>query len=143
MNFTNDLLLMARAYFTSRGIQIPDADKPDKILRLYLNSVSKLVSAQPRKVLSSKELSIKRSRLNLEDQNAITEILEKIKSGNNFEGHLSSYAFKQDYNDLLLNDWKINHFHISNKKKSPSDFFYKRADFTSLHFLQSGICLSN
>ncbi|WP_147456097.1 hypothetical protein [Leptospira stimsonii] len=128
MNFINDLLLMVRSYFTLRGIQIPEDDNLEKTLLLYLNSISKLVSAKPRNIQPSKEFSDKRSRLNSEDQIAISEILEKIKSGNDFEGHLSQKAFNPEDNDLLLNDWKINHLHISNKKKSASDFFYELAN---------------
>ena len=76
----------------------------------YYNLMKRKVEKRPRKVLYSKEF-----RCPEEYGLALTEFEDKAKAGANLTPFLTEKLEQADYHDLLLNDWGIQHFHLSRR----------------------------
>ena len=112
------------------------------LLTYYLNWLNRLIEPRPRKVHQSKELLS--NPLSKNFSIPIADITQKIENGTNITCHLSdritcgyksaNFGYRQVSHkkknlrekalnrkedlDLLLNDWRIHHLHLSTNKKS-------------------------
>lgn len=127
MNFKNDLRELIVKEFDRYGIAYTHTNDVYKLLCNSLNIRQKLISTNIRKVHISNEL--KKRSIPKETKDICVELNAKFQKGDDVNPHLSKLIFKSDKPDLLLNDWRLHHIHLSNKKKNKSDFFFKRADF--------------
>ncbi|MBF4696064.1 hypothetical protein [Fusibacter ferrireducens] len=93
----------------------------DKIID-YINLRKKWISPKRREILVSKELN-KKIRENLIDfrtKEALVYIQNKIRKGENINGHLSRSIYRSDFYDVLLLQWGIFHVHINKKEAKNS-----------------------
>lgn len=93
----------------------------DDITFQYYNLRKREIDIAPRKVLKSDVFScpdgLKKSLNSLESD---------IENGKNLNGYLSRSLKNLDYDDALLNDWGIHHFHLGDERES--DGFIKRTE---------------
>jgi hypothetical protein len=76
----------------------------------YLNALFRRVHPRPRKFHQSTQLTVPA------DLQAGFDLLkEKVEKGDDLTPHLSGLLDKIDFNDPLLNAWKIHHFHLGVK----------------------------
>lgn len=109
------------------GFVYSDSDSTDLLLNRYLNLKSKLVELKPRNVVESKELLARRLPNYL--NGALEKLKQKIIQGHDISCHLSKKAVDPDEPDFLLYDWAIHHFHLSDTKVNPDDYFFDRSDY--------------
>lgn len=88
----------------------------------YFNLQKRLVSQKLRTIEKSKEFTCPPKY-----RYALEEIEDKITNGNNLVPYMSDSILKPDFNDSLLNDWNIHHFHLTRRFRV--DGFTKRSDY--------------
>ena len=86
-----------------------DADEKDAVFQ-YFNLQKRLLEARPRRVLYSKEFICPDHY-----EQALKEFEEKAVQGKSLQPYMSSKLRFANYNDLLLNDWNIQHFHLTRR----------------------------
>lgn len=98
-----------------------DADKKHAVYQYY-NLRKRQIEPKPRKVVYSKEFSCPP-----EYQTALKEFEERVLSGSSLAPFQSEKIKRANYNDMLLNDWGIQHFHLSRRYRD--DGFVARSQY--------------
>jgi len=107
IDFRADWLAILKAEICKLGYNADPKLDARSISETYFNIQRLLISANPRKVLISKEFSCPgylTSGLDL--------IKDKVRKGENLKPHQSYQFTNPNYNDRLLNDWGIHHLHL-------------------------------
>lgn len=86
-----------------------DADK-DHALYQYYNLRKRQIEIRPRKVHISKEFVCP-----IGYELALKEFITKAENGDNLLPYQSQKIKQSTYNDMLLNDWGIQHFHLTRR----------------------------
>lgn len=94
----------------------------------YFKALKKLISVKPRSILYSKEFICPH-----ECKNGLTLVEEAIIKGANLAPFMSRQIINPKYNDLLLNDWGVYHFHLNTKRDK--DGFIKRSAWLLLAYV--------
>ena len=127
-NFTSDLVEEIKGLFHKLGIRYgPDPGDPSRLAAQYFYVRFRMISAKPRLVHISKTLE---SRLLTMDSNwttLVNVIKDHFQAGGRVSKFLSKRIFDATFNDGLLNDYRIHHFHLSDKLDK-GGFFVKRSD---------------
>jgi hypothetical protein len=89
------------------GYKDADVNKADL---QFFNLIKRQVDPRPRKVLYSREFKCPDKY-----ERALKEFQEKAEHGNNLRPYMSSKLRLANYDDLLLNDWNIQHFHLTRR----------------------------
>lgn len=110
MDFHSDLAQLARERLLTAGYQIDLSEKPETTIMKFLNVAKHRIAPKPRNVLISKEFSCPPAL-----QAGVDEVLRKAARGDDLSPHQSSGYFDPDFNDPLLNDWDIHHFHLETR----------------------------
>lgn len=91
----------------------------------YFKAIKRLIPIKPRNILYSKEFICP-----IECKNGMNLVENAIKNGANLVPFMSKRIRKPKYNDLLLNDWGIYHFHLNTEKDENG--FIKRSSWLLL-----------
>ena len=136
-----DFLSDIRDYFVDQfsrlGYVIDGEQSVGQLGAAYFSLVARLISAQPRTVLESAEFSCPD-----ELRVAYGALKEKIQLGENVNPFLSELLLKLDYQDHLLWDWGIHHFHLAqvlNEKgfvKRGNPLLYARVENDKFYSIQ-------
>lgn len=109
----------------------------ENALHLYLNAKKRSIPSRPRKVHKSKEFRCPESY-----EKALANFENKVVEGKSLIPFLSKKVEEASYNDGLLNDWNIQHFHLTNRfnkegwaKRSDYEIFAFVTDF-DMYFIQ-------
>lgn len=102
----------------------------DEIVYAYLNLKKRLIDPKPRQICKSKSF-ICPPKYN----DTLVEIERKILSGENLLPYLSKEIRGLKYNDLMLNDWGIHHFHLGQHFPN-NDFVQRTGDLAFIRFDQ-------
>lgn len=84
--------------------------KKDEAVLQYYNLIKRKVEQKPRQVLYSKEFKCPEGY-----KLALVEFEEKAKKGADLTPYLTEKLRQANYHDLLLNDWGVQHFHLSRR----------------------------
>lgn len=98
-----------------------DATQKDAVYQ-YFNLRKRQVEKRPRKVFLSKEFTCPAGY-----EIALKEFLDKVERGANLIPFQSQKIMQSHYDDLLLNDWGIQHFHLSRRYRD--DGFVQRSPY--------------
>ena len=114
-------------YEDLKGAGYKDATK-DQAVYQHFNLRRRQVEAKSRKVLYSREF-----RCPKEYKAALKEFVEKVERGEDLRPFQSEKIKKSAYNDLLLNDWGIQHFHFTRRFRD--DGFAARSQYQIFAYL--------
>ena len=95
----------------------------------YHKAMKKLISSVPRTIYYSEEFSCPKAY-----KEALSKLENSIKKGENLIPYMSKRVMDPGFNDGLLNDWGIHHFHL-NVKKEEDSIFIKRSDWLLLAYI--------
>lgn len=115
-------------YFLSFEIQYkPKRNSLHDYFIDLMNLKTKLIEPVPRIVYKSNKFS----NINIPYDTfcSLISIDNKIRKGEDITYHMSKKVLEPVYNDLLLNTWVIQHFHLSTTKKRNNQKFYDRSDY--------------
>ena len=116
MDFFSDFANECMLQLMSAGYTVSPSPDSESLIRAYLNVRCRRVPIRPRK-LEKADYTVPSI---LVDGNR--EFLEKVVEGDDLRPHQSMSIDKPDYNDGMLNDFGIQHFHIGTNphpKKHP------------------------
>ena len=111
-DFVSDLQEHAEAVLSSGGYEVPtDPDDPRAALYAYANLQRRLIDAVPRAVHESAALN--RRILSTELRAGVERVRAVLEAGGDLRPYQSKLVTKSaTYEDHLLNDWGIHHFHL-------------------------------
>ncbi|MBE9061625.1 hypothetical protein [cf. Phormidesmis sp. LEGE 11477] len=89
----------------------PEIEDLDKLCLKYFNLLKRSIVSKPRVLVTSKEFRFSKH------SSGTKNIFKKAKSGGDLNPYLSKQIKNLDYNDSLLNDWGIHHFHLGKLKR--------------------------
>ena len=95
----------------------------------YHKAMKKLISVHPREVFYSREFSYQDKY-----QPALTQLILDIESGKNLIPYMSKQVKNPAFNDDMLNNWGIHHFHLNIDKEEKTEFI-ERSDWLLLAFV--------
>jgi len=121
IDFHSDWVDIMRAWLSARGYSIPVGEDPQAVSIIYFNARRRWLPQIPRQILKSHEFSCPR-----ELKSSLVWLEEKVTRGDNLNPYLSRSLKKAGYDDALLNDWKVYHFHLGDVVEV--DGFVKRTE---------------
>lgn len=107
IDLRRDLVTFFRTKLAQLGYNVVDVTDDHELVRGYFGVCRRLISLEPRHILTSKNFSCIP-----EHRNALTEIEQLILDGGDLSPYLSKKIANFNYNDPLLNDWGIHHLHL-------------------------------
>ncbi|MEQ8475441.1 hypothetical protein [Fulvivirga sp.] len=122
LNFDTDFDEILIHELSDHNFSVDPTSDSDKIRMKYFNYKRRLIQPVPRSVLTSKEFNCP-----AELQKGLEIVKTKIQNGDNLTPHLSKNLTNLDYNDSLLNDWKIYHLHLGEHLEPNGSGFIERA----------------
>jgi len=121
VDFYSDWIQMLRKELLAEGYAVDASENPFEVCKKYFNVQKRRITKKPRKVLISREF-----KCPLEYQAAVNTIIDRAEKGEDLTPYLSKLLLDADYNDSLLNDWGIHHFHLSNLPDPKNPQFVER-----------------
>lgn len=129
INLKKDWEQLTREYLKDEGFKVDD--KYEAID--YFKALRKIIPCKPREIFHSKEFDCPQEIL------GDLKLIEKvIKKGDSLKPFMSRRFKDIKYNDLLLNDWNIHHFHLSSEleiKNGKYTGLMKRSDWLLMTFI--------
>lgn len=117
MTLTIDFSADWKAYMLSdiagQGYQVASSETIDSISYKFFNVRRRRLQTRPRNVHESSEFQCP---VNL--SNGYQSLKAKLAAGEDVTPHLSKSLLDVNYDDPLLNDWGIHHFHLGQKVES-------------------------
>lgn len=127
-NFTSDLVEEIKGLFSKLGIRYgPDPADPSQLAAQYFYVRSRMIPAKRRSVHISKALEAKLLTIDSNWATLVNVIKDHFQTGGRVSKFLSKKIFDATFNDGLLNDYGLHHFHLSDQLDD-SGFFVKRSD---------------
>lgn len=105
------------------GYKVATTEKPRDLGIKLFNALKRRVTAKPRDVHMSREISVPH-----ECRDGFKQLKAKLTAGDDVTPHLSTRLLKADFSDALLNDWGIHHFHLEIVPHATKAGFVKRTD---------------
>lgn len=107
MDFYSDWVAILRGELAAVGYPAPAVANGQEVCFRHFNYRKRAIDVRPRAVEQSAEFVLPA------DQVAGYEALKaKIEAGEDVRPHLSTQLTDPDYDDPMLNDWGIHHFHL-------------------------------
>ena len=110
MDFETDLQAGFAALLGQYGHSPPAGERATDTVEGFLNLQTRLVSRAPRAVHRSRELDAK--ALAAWNRAGLELIEGKARRGEDLAPHLSTRNRNANYDDALMNEWGIHHFHL-------------------------------
>ncbi len=99
---------LARSWLTEAGYETPPCATEDEVARLWLNVRHRSVEPVPRRSYRASDFEVPQ-----EDIPAVSEIERRIVAGLDVNRFLSKRLLDAAFQDHLLFDWGIHHFHLN------------------------------
>jgi len=137
-DFRADLAEYWRKELQRIGNKVPADADINTIGKMYFNVAHKAIEPRPRCVHQSKELGDRVLRSEL--QEGLNRIMTAAEDGRDLIPFLSDKVLKGDWDDLLANDWGIQHFHLGKPGKGhfvsrTTELLFAWADRDDLYLL--------
>jgi hypothetical protein len=107
IDFSADWKTYMLADIASQGYQVDPSEPLESISYKFFNVRQRRLQARPRNVHESSEFQCPAKH-----SNGYQALKAKLAAGDDVNPHLSRSLLNVDYNDPLLNDWGIHHFHL-------------------------------
>lgn len=109
------------SYQNLKRLGLKNVDK-DRAVHQYFNYLLREIKPKPRRILYSSEFQCPAGY-----EMALQEFEDKVVQGKPLWPFMSDKVLRADYDDLLLNDWNIHHFHLSRRYRD--DGFVGRSNY--------------
>ncbi|MFZ0887421.1 MAG: hypothetical protein WA005_03135 [Candidatus Binataceae bacterium] len=106
-DFLADWCEIQKTELTRMGYTVNPSDTAETISLAFYNVQRRIIPQGPRTVVQSRELTCP-----YEHRAGLNVVLKRAAGGLDLRPHQSKALLQADYNDALLNDWRIHHFHL-------------------------------
>lgn len=113
IDLSSDWVEYLRSEITAAGYSVDATDSSDDLSYKFFNIRKRRVPALCRAVYESSKLSCPQ-----EHQSGYASLKSKFANGDDVTPHLSKTILSDNYEDFLLNDWGIHHFHLGESVSS-------------------------
>jgi len=107
IDLSSDWTEHLRSEITGLGYSADESDSPDELSYKFFNIKKRRIYPVARRLSESRNLSCP-----VENQAGYEALKKKIINGEDITPHLSKTILSDNYEDYLLNDWGIHHFHL-------------------------------
>lgn len=107
VDFTSDWKQYVEHEISSQGYAVDTSEDLRSLSYKFFNLKRRRIAEVPRSVFEAKTFSCP---ANLANGYALLK--KKLEGGHDVCPHLSKFLLRDDYEDSLLNDWGIHHFHL-------------------------------
>ena len=107
VDFINDWKDMISEEMIMAGYQFPNSISVRELTIKYYNILNRRVDSIPRQVVKSDVFACP-----TDCEPGLVNLLKKFEMGEDITPHLSKKIKEIEYDDPLLNDWSIHHFHL-------------------------------
>lgn len=107
LDFVSDWVAILYAELGKMGYTVPAGTASKDVALLFFNALFRRIPQKPRKIWKSRELQCPPQL-----QNGLNWLEQKVVNGDDLNPHLSRKITALNYDDALLNDWHIFHFHL-------------------------------
>lgn len=107
IDLSGDWIEYLRSKITTAGYSFGATDSPDDLSYKFFNIRKRRVHPLRRSVHESSKISCPQ-----EHQSGYAALKSKFNNGEDVTPHLSKTILSDNYEDYLLNDWGIHHFHL-------------------------------
>ena len=136
VDFTSDWKQYVEHEIASQGYTVDTGEDLRSLSYKLFNLKKRRISATPRKVLEAKTFSCPVTLAN-----SYALLKKKLEDGHDVCPHLSKFLLRDDYEDPLLNDWGIHHFHLG-QKPDKSGFIERTGSLLFAHVTADSVfCL--
>ena len=136
-DFVNDLVEEIEEFFAEHGIRHERDGQPSPVdvVARYLYSLDKMIDPRPRRTHFSAELHSTLGSLDGRYRTAIEAIRRRFEAGGDLSGFLSRRAADAGFNDGLLSDFGVHHFHLGDSP-APGERHVRRTGDLLFVFVQ-------
>jgi hypothetical protein len=106
-DFLADWVEILTSRLEELGYAVPEGTKPEKVSILFFSVMKRRVPARPRTVHVAPEVKCPEAH-----RAGLDALLAKVRCGDDLSPHQSGSLDDLAYNDAMLNDWGIFHFHL-------------------------------
>lgn len=121
MDFVGEWERNIRSALAAAGYAVPASLDHNELCHRHMNLQRRLVARRPRTILRAAEFTCPPGFAV-----GLSQVQQKIESGDDLRPHLSRGLTDLDNHDMLLNDWGIHHLHLGTTLGS--DGFVERTD---------------
>jgi hypothetical protein len=121
LDFLGDWKTMLLTDLSAWGYVVDPATDVITVSNIYFSALRRRIAPKPRRVHESQEFQCPADR-----DGAYQTLKAKIEIGDDLTPHLSDRLVKVDFQDQMLNDWGIYHFHFGNGRPSRKPGFVDR-----------------
>lgn len=107
IDFIRDFTNYIKRNMRKMGYEVEENEKNFDICIKYFNLLKRMIYTKPRKVMISKEFSCPEKV-----KEGFNLLKSRIEQGEDLKKYLGKEILNLNYNDDLLNDWGIYHFHL-------------------------------
>lgn len=107
------LVSLMKKELSTIGYEVPVSYGEDDVIYTYFVMQKRLITSKTRHVMKSKEFHCPTSL-----EPALNLLIKKIESGENVNPYLSRAMKQMDYQDKMLFDWGVYHFHLGDTLES-------------------------
>jgi hypothetical protein len=132
MDFLADMARIAGTRLTEAGYTFDPNDPPEVTLRKYLN-------VRMRRIKSAKRTTFKAKAFTCpsDHQAGVDLLIKKSEAGDDLRTYQSTSLDNPDFNDAMLQDWNISHFHLGTTPYPRNPSFMDRTDPLLFAFVTS------
>lgn len=127
MNWHIEVIKEIESQFAALEVDYKHNNNVQSCLIDFYNLKMKILKPAARSIFISDK--IKSIAISTHCAEALSYIQSKILNGFDVNPHLSRKIFEPTYNDLLLNNWMIQHIHLSKSKSQSNQYYYNRSDY--------------
>jgi hypothetical protein len=121
MDFLADMARIAGERLTDAGYTVGPNDPPEVTLRKYLNVRMRRMQPAKRTTHKAKAFSCPPDH-----QAGFDLLIKKSEAGDDLRAYQSTSLDNPDFNDAMLQDWNINHFHLGTTLHPRNPLFINR-----------------
>ncbi len=107
IDLSKDWLEYLRFKISEAGYPVDENESLERVSYKFFNIDRRRIIPLPRTVYESKNISCE-----AEHQAGYNALKQKLVNGEDVTPHLSKTILSEDYEDGMLNDWGIHHFHL-------------------------------
>jgi hypothetical protein len=121
LDFLADIARIAGTRLTGAGYTVDPNDPPQVTLRRYLNVRMRRIQPAKRTTYKARAFSCPSDH-----QAGLDLLIKKSEAGDDLRANQSTSLDNPDFNDAILHDWNISHFHLGTSPDRHNPSFGKR-----------------
>ena len=131
-NFRTDLVCICMEQLSRMGCPLRTKLKDHEVVIRCFAALHRRLAPAPRNVKVARELQYPPTQ---QGHKGLRLVLEKLERGDDLTPHMSGTIFDPMWNDAVLNEWGLHHFHLGTSRFKPDKRLLKRSNHVLLAYV--------